>query len=251
MEKWIDAQFWNNSSFAALLTEPTTFVDENLAPLYGVAAPKPGEWRKVDLDPSQRAGLLTQAGLLASLAHETSEAPILRGVWVLRNLLCESIAPPPASVDTSAVETPTGTPKTMRERLAEAHLSSACTSCHSIIDGVGLGFQAYDGIGKWRATEAGMPVDASGKIVDGGDAKGAFVGAIELSQRLAKSAHAQACFTSKWYGYAVNRPASDGDACAVEDLSKAFVASGGDMKELLVSIIKSPAFRKHRAPEGK
>lgn len=252
MEKWVDGQFWEKGSFTSLLTEPTAYVDATIAPIFGVPAPAAGEWKKVDLDPSQRAGLLTQAGLMASLAHETSEAPVLRGVWVLRQVLCEPIAPPPPGVNTSVIEPMPGeAPKTMRDRLNETHVSASCKGCHTVIDDVGFGFQAYDGVGKWRAKEAGAPVNATGNVSGAGDADGAFDGAIQLSQRLAKSARVQGCFAGKWYGYALARSPQDGDACAVDDLGKAFAASGGDMKELLVSIVKSAAFRKHRAEEAK
>jgi hypothetical protein len=254
-EKFVDRVFWDmGGSLDALLTDSSTFVDANIAPIYGLPATSvkttATSMTLTDTNPAQRSGILTQAGLMAAFAHETTDSPVLRGVFVLDRLLCSAPPPPPPGVTGSITET-TGNvqPMTTRDRFALTHEAGECASCHHTIDGFGFGFGHYDAIGKWRDTENGFDINAKGWIVGTRDADGEFDGAVELGQRLAQSTQVSDCVASQWYRYSLGLGASDVNSCDVAPATKAFTASDGDMRELMIATVMSDAFR--RRPEVK
>ena len=244
-ERFVDRVFWDmDGSLEALLTDTSSYVDQNTAPLYGVR----GQFTSLtlmDTNAQQRSGILTQVGLLAAFAHETTDSPILRGVFVMDRLLCSPPAPPPPGVTGSIVENPstTGMKLTTRDRVAMTHESGECASCHHTIDGYGFGFSHYDAIGRWRDTENGLTVNAAGWIENTQDANGTFNGAVELGQRLAKSTQVSECASSQWYRYSLGLGAADVDSCNLAPIAKAFADSGGSLKELMINIATSEAFR--------
>jgi hypothetical protein len=254
-EKFVDRVFWDmGGSLNALLTDSSTFVDANIAPIYGLPATgaktSATSMTLTDTNPAQRSGILTQAGLMAAFAHETTDSPVLRGVFVLDRLLCSAPPPPPPGVTGSITET-TGSaqPMTTRDRFALTHEAGECASCHHTIDGFGFGFEHYDAIGKWRETENGFNINAKGWIVGTRDADGEFDGAVELGQRLAQSTQVSDCVASQWFRYSLGLGAADVNSCDVAPATKAFTANDGDMRELMIATVMSDAFR--RRPEVK
>ncbi len=247
-ERFVMNNFWDGGGrIDTLLSSPKAYVNDALAPVYGLPSPGSDELVLVDLDPAERAGLLTQAGLLASMAHEKFDAPILRGVFVLRHLLCAPPdAPPPNVPDIPPAEDGDG-PKTTRQRVEDVHVSSAaCKGCHEQIDGIGFAFDNYDAIGQYRTTENGLPVDSTGAITGMGDADGTFDGAVALSSQLAGSERVTQCAARHLFRYAYGRSETVGDQCAILD---AVTASGGDMKELVVELVLRDNFRYRPRPE--
>jgi hypothetical protein len=244
-ERFVDRVFWDmDGSLEALLTDTSSYVDQNTASLYGVR----GQFTSLtlmDTNAQQRSGILTQVGLLAAFAHETTDSPILRGVFVMDRLLCSPPAPPPPGVTGSIVENPstTGMTLTTRDRVALTHESGECASCHHTIDGYGFGFSHYDAVGRWRDTENGLAVNAAGWIENTRDADGTFNGAVELGQKLAKSAQVSECASSQWYRYSLGLGAADVNSCSLAPIAKAFADSDGSLKELMISIATSEAFR--------
>lgn len=228
---------------ATLLTSSESFVDGPLAELYGVSVPAdhdPAE--PVALDPSQRAGLLTQAAFLAAHAHNDSSGPVQRGVAVRRDMLCQPLPPPPNDVPDLP---PIDPDVTTRERF-EIHSSDpTCAACHAMIDGIGLAMENYDGIGAHRVQENGKPIDASGELL-GTDVDGTFDGAVALAAKLAESRDVHDCVTTQWFRFAFGRGESSLDACTIDALRADFAASDGDVRELMLAIVVSDAFRKHR-----
>jgi hypothetical protein len=180
----------DNGSLADLMQARHTFVDEALADHYGLA-----ETGEVPLDGERYGGLLTQGSLLTTYALPTGSSPIHRGVLVRERLLCEELPPPPSNLDTSppAVDPNAST----RERYTEHSANPQCASCHEKIDPIGFGFEHYDGLGRWRATEEQHPIDASGDV-DGQD----FDGVAELSQLLLEDTRFRSCFATTWERYA-------------------------------------------------
>jgi hypothetical protein len=243
LEKFVDYVFWGAGTVSALLTDNTAFVDDNLIPVYGLTMPATGQWQTVKLDSKSRGGLLTQAGLLAELARSTTESPTLRGAFLMDKLLCMPVPAPPAGVSTVLPAAPAGQARTLRERLEQTHTQPTCAACHRAIDGLGYGFQAYDALGQFRTTEAGRPVDARGEIVGTRDADGPFNGALELSQRLAGSQQVRQCVATHWMRYALAGATNGAEACAANALGQTLGGVGGNMRELLVGIVKSAAFR--------
>jgi len=229
-----------------LLTAPYTFMSPELAPLYGVAAPATPGFTRVDLDPTQRAGLLTHVGILASLAKSNQTDPIHRGKFIRERLLCETVPAPPANANiTPPVVTPDAT---TRERFNQHRANPACAGCHVLMDDIGLGFEHYDALGQWRDTDNGLPIDATGNIV-GSDVEGPFDGAIDLAQKLAGSQQVRDCLAQTWYRFALGRSATEADAPHLAVLSGKFSESAFKMSELLVSVTQTRSFRLQLVPD--
>jgi hypothetical protein len=232
---------------STLYTASFTFLDGPLFSLYGTAQPAgfvPGS--QVMLPAGQRSGILTHASILASHAHRNQTSPVHRGIVVRENMLCQPLDPPPLDVNVTPPEPTPAT--TTRERFANHEADPMCAGCHVMIDPLGLAFEHYDAIGAYRTTDGPSPVDASGEIIDGGDdLAGPFVGALELGQKLAQSPTAQSCLANQWFRFALDRIESVDDACSIQSIHDGFRASGGNVRQLLVSIAKSEAFRNVRA----
>ena len=225
-----------DGTLADLLLDRSTRVDDHLSVVYDLPV-------GTDTLPSaERAGVLTRAGWLAAHAHMVSPSPVKRGVWVLDRLLCAPPGAPPSDVDTS-IEPFAGTGITNRDRYAAHTSDPACASCHTAIDGIGFGFEGYDAMGAYRTTDNGFPVDASGSFQLGELAGTPFVGAVELSELLASSAEAQACYVRQWYRYGIGRTEVVDDGPTLAVIEDAFVASGGDLRAGLLAIARSDAFR--------
>ena len=243
MDRFIEhVWFDSDGTLEELLTSPVSFVDATLAAFYDVEGPSHDGFAEVTLDPATRAGLLTRPGLLAVLANPDQSSPIRRGVFVRERLFCDALPPPP---DDLAIIPPDPDPNaTTRERFAEHTANEACVSCHQLIDPVGFGFERYDGIGRYRSTENGLPIDASGELVAVDEAiAGPFDGAVELSQKLAGSVQVKYCVATQWFRFAAGRLERSADSCSLDDVRARFSAGGGDLKELLVAIAASDAFR--------
>lgn len=246
--RYVDHLFWEKRSLGAWFTDDHAFVNDALAPLYGVASPG-AELALVQVSSAQRAGILTQAGLLAGFAHETSGAPVLRGVFVLSRLLCSEPAPPPPNIPALTDPKPTDAPKTTRQHLEETHSGPACIGCHETIDGMGFGFEHYDAVGAYREQDNGLPVDATGVLKHTVDADGPFNGAVELGKKLGQSVQVQACVTKQWARYALGATLDDIDDCAIKQAIEQLQASGGDLQELLPALLASDAFRRRTVIE--
>lgn len=225
-----------------LLTASWSMLDGPLFALYGVDPRDPNE--PVALDPTQRAGILTQAGVLAAHAHRNQSSPVHRGILVRENFLCQPLPPPPPNVNNTPPEPTPG--QTTRQRFAAHRDREECANCHRLIDGIGLGFEHYDAIGAYRTTDADLPVDATGDIVGAGEIDGAFDGAIELAGMLAESDMVRQCVGRQWFRFALGRMESNDDECTRRSIQEAFDASDGDLRELMIAIATSDAFRNTR-----
>jgi hypothetical protein len=238
---FLDHAYFEAGRLEALFSSPTVFVNERLAPLYGLLTATSG-FNAVDLS-GTRAGLLTQPALLTLLSHPDQSSPIRRGVFVRERILCEELPPPPPNVNNSP---PAPAPDaTTRERFEQHTKLAECANCHRLIDPIGFGFENYDHLGRYRAEEGGIAIDASGEIIESEelDLNGSFVGALELADRLSKSPQVQTCLARQWYAYAVGRVPSKVDDCSLAQLRTAFAASDGDLRELLVAVTQTDGFR--------
>lgn len=230
-----------------LFTAPFSFIDAPLAKLYGVTLPAGHDATKpYSLDPAERAGILTQAGVLAVHSHADQASPIRRGKLVRENLFCQPLSPPPPDADITPPE-PDPDAST-RERFEQHRTDPKCAGCHSLIDPLGFGFENYDGIGAFRSMEAGKPINASGEI-KGTDVDGTFVGATELSRKLAASPLVRACLSQHWFNYALGRTKGDADACSMKVVAEAFSKSN-DIRDLLLTLVTTDAFRYGRFDKG-
>ncbi len=249
VDRFVDYAFWSDGKLATLLTDNHAHVNGQLAAIYGVPAPAAGTtgFALVETPPGQRAGILTQAGIMAALAKTITDSPVHRGVFVLDHLLCTQIPDPPADIP-PLPEPRVGEPaRTTRQRVEQSHSNPTCAACHKMIDGIGFGFENYDAIGRYRTKENGIAVDSSGEFV-GTDIDGRFDGAVDMGRKLAKSGQVMDCVAKQWFRYGFGRVEAPADACALSPIQDGFRASGGDMKGLLLTMVKSDAFRYRSQP---
>lgn len=231
--------FDGTATFSELMTSNQTMVNRPLAELYGVSGVTGDDFVPATFDSSERGGLFTLAAFLANTGGPVGSAPPRRGKFVYTRLLCKELPPPPQLPPGPAAEAGL----TTRQRF-ERHSADPCaTSCHSLIDDLGFAFEHYDGIGGYRETDMDMPVDAGGSVVLSDANEVQFADANELSRLLAADATAQKCFTTQWLRYALHRREEDGDHASLDAANAAFSESGGDIRELIVALVKSPTFR--------
>ncbi|HEX5659102.1 MAG TPA: DUF1592 domain-containing protein [Polyangiales bacterium] len=243
-----DLTLTSNGSFAQLFRADYVWANSQLAQFYGLSGGS-NEFTKLPVTAaSERGGLLGLGAVLTAHAHSNESSPVKRGKFVRDRLLCQDLPPPPANLDT----TPPGLDPTLttRARFAKHTSDAACASCHQFIDGVGFGFEGFDGIGAKRSTENDLPVDESGTLV-GVEALSdktsvPFDGVQELSDLLADSQSAQSCFALQYYRFAHGYEETKEDACSLSKLREKFEDSKLTLKELLVNLALLDSFSKRR-----
>ena len=221
-----------------ILTAQKTFVDRRLAALYNIAAPSAEGFGEVTLsETTNRRGLLMQASILNLNAHATSTSATLRGIFIRKNLLCQMIPAPPANVDTSIPEADAESP-TLRERL-QSHLEDpSCATCHEITDLVGLGFENFDGIGRWRNTENNATIDPSGSIDNI-----SFLDAWELAGVVKEHNNFGPCISEKLYQYALGHQTTDQEEEFVDWMATYLAASDWSLQDLIRQLALSENFK--------
>jgi hypothetical protein len=182
------------------------------------------------------------AAPLAVHASPNQSNPVLRGKWVRESLLCQELPPPPPNVNTSL---PPVDPKvTTRERFRQHRQDAACRGCHELLDPVGLAFENYDLVGRWRTMDGVNPVDATGEIVGGeGALAGPFSGALALGAKLVPSEALRQCVSRQWMTFALGRALVPEDDCSRDRAAAALAGPGGNVRELVVAVARSDAFR--------
>jgi hypothetical protein len=238
---FVDWVMWQSDArLPTLLTSSVSFVNQELAQVYGVQGITGTALQQTTLDPTQRAGLLTELSLMALLGKPDRSSPVLRGKFVREHLLCQPIAPPPQNI---VITPPPVTPGvSTREAFAMHDKVEPCKSCHILMDPIGFGFENYDGVGKWRTVDQGQPVDSSGSLT-GSDVDGNFMGAVDLAHKLGQSQEVADCMATEWFRYALGRGDTPDDACSMQALKAAFTAKNFDIRELLVALTQTDAFR--------
>lgn len=226
-----------------LMTASHAFAAADVARHYGLAA-RPQAVSRVELDPGRFAGLLTRAGLNAFLAKKSISAPVVRGKFVRTQILCQEPPPPPADVVVSFVDVAPGL--STRETLQQTTAAPVCAGCHRLLNPIGFGLENYDALGRWRDVDGGKPVDATGAVVAADpfvtDVDGPFDGPIELSRKLGDSSVAAGCFGNNWFRYVFGRDEEDDDACTLEQVRGRGVATGQELREIMLALVESPSF---------
>lgn len=234
-----DVIFAREASVLELFVADYTFVNDELASHYGVAAPGPGQWHQVELPPAeQRAGILTHAGWLAMQSHTDVNSPTRRGLFVLEHLLCTHFPPPPPRVNPEPVIPDPD--QTLREKLQQLTQGSDCQTCHAVIDPVGFAFEHYDPIGVYRTLENGKPIDATGEA----PSLGGFDGAAELLDAVVADPRLSACLVEKTFTQGLGFVPETEVRQTLAEVDAIFVASDYDLKQMLVELVASPVFRK-------
>jgi hypothetical protein len=235
----------DDARLETLLTANYSFLNGPLAKLYG-ATGAPGDeatYKQVALDPAQRAGVMTQGAMLAAFARPDESSPVKRGKWVRTRMLCQDLPDPPANVPQLPA---LAAGVSNRERFAMHTNNPACSGCHQLIDGLGFGLEHYDSLGAYRTMNQGVPVDASGEVSHTTDIDQAYSGGPELANLLASSEEVRNCVPTQAVRYAWGRRETSEDACSVAAVQKAFAASNGDLRELMVALTQTDTFINYR-----
>lgn len=238
---FVDHVLWNGDARAdSLLVSDEIMLNDATAAWYGLAGAYTGGFEAAPAT-DERFGLLSQAGVLAQFSNTDRTSPTRRGRFVRDQLLCQSPPPPPG--DVPPLPTEFDADATVRERLAE-HLSNpACAGCHQQIDPIGFGLEGYDLAGRSRTEENGTAIDVSGELLGADVEPATFSGARELSERLVASPVYEACVATQVFEFAVGRPPMAADDCTLESLATVMQDNDGDMRELVIAIATSRAFR--------
>jgi hypothetical protein len=234
--------FGGDGRLSTLLGAPYSFVNQTLGNLYGMPV-SGAALMKTNLPAGQRAGFLTQGAFLALTGNADGSNPVRRGKFVYEKMLCHELPPPPANVPNPK---PASAGGTTRMRFAE-HSQNACAKgCHQVMDPIGFAFENYDGVGKYRTTDNGMPVDATGSITLDGQPR-SFKDAIELIGFLAQSPEVRRCFAGEWSRFALSRKDTDADAASLQAVAAAFSADTATVQDLLAAVATMRSFR-YRSP---
>jgi hypothetical protein len=227
-----------------LLRADYTYLNERLARHYEIPHVIGSRFRRVQLDDdSHRGGLLRQGSILTVTSYATRTSPVLRGKWILDNLLGTPPPPPPENVPALEDNTVSAA-LPVRERLAQHRADASCAVCHDLIDPVGLSLENFDAVGRWREMEAGQPVDASGGLPDGSR----FDGVEGLEEGLlARPELFVGTLAERLLTYALGRGLTTQDAPAIRRIVRDARRDDFRFSSLIVGIVMSPPFRMRTA----
>jgi hypothetical protein len=239
-ELFFESILREDRSLLDLLTANYTFVNERLARHYGIPHVYGSRFRRVTLDEdSERGGLLRQGSILTVTSYATRTSPVLRGKWVLDNLL--GVPPPPPLPDVPALKDNTVDGNlSVRKRLAEHRSNPTCAGCHNLMDPVGLSLEKFDAIGRRRSAEAGLTIDASGGLPDG--SRFSDVEGLETALRRRPELFVGA-FAEKLLTYASGRGVEHYDAPAIRTIVRDARPKQFRMSAIILGIVKSQPFQ--------
>jgi hypothetical protein len=223
-----------------LLTADYTFVNERLARHYGIPGIYGSQFRRIVLTDDVRKGLLGKGSLLAVTSHATRTSPVLRGKWVLENVLGTPPAPPPPDVPTLKEQEPGAATKTMRQQMVEHRANPTCASCHKVMDPIGFALENFDAVGAWRTRDAGAPIDASGELADGASVDGV----VALRQALVSHPDVfVGTLTEKLLTYALGRGLDFSDMPAVRAIVVSASRDDYRFSSIVLGIVNSTPFQ--------
>ena len=242
-ELLFDAIVREDRSLIELLNADYTFVDERLARHYGIPNIRGSHFRKITLDPSSpRRGLLGHGSMLTVTSTATRTSPVMRGKWILENLLGAPPPQPPANVETNLGEgEEIAKTTTLRQRLEQHRANPVCASCHRIMDPLGFALENYDLIGAWREKDGPAAIDSTGRLADGTP----LSGPVDLRQAvLGRSEAFVTTATEKLFVYALGRPVHYYDMPTVRSVVRRAAKEGNRFSAFLLGIVESDAFQK-------
>ena len=243
-ELFFESILREDRSVLDLLRANYTFVNERLAKHYGIPHVYGSRFRRVTLDEdSKRGGLLRHGSILTVTSYATRTSPVIRGKWILDNIL--GLPPPPPLPDVPALKDNTVDGNlSVRKRLAEHRTNPACASCHNLMDPVGLSLEKFDAIGRWRTAEEGTPIDASGGLPDGSEFKDVH----GLEQALLNRPEIfVGTFAEKLLTYALGRGVEHYDAPAIRRIVREARAKDFRVSSLMLGIATSAPFQMRRS----
>jgi hypothetical protein len=242
IESFIASIFLEGRSVTELLTANHTFLNERLARHYGVTSVYGPQFRRVELQNPERAGLLGKAAVQLRTSYGDRTSPVLRGAWVLERLMGTPPAPPPPGVETDLSTREGEKPKTLRAKLEQHRVNATCNQCHGVIDPIGLALENFDAIGRWRDIDrlAQEPIDANTVLPGGGKVNGP----VQLRQELfGRSNLFIRALTEKLMMYALGRELEYFDMPQVRAVIAQAAKDDYRLPALVLGIVNSEAFR--------
>ncbi len=236
-ELFIKDVFTGDRGYKQLLTSNQTFVNADLAEIYGLSGSYDSQFELATLDANRRAGIFTQVGFLAVNATSADPDPIHRGAFLAKRIACIPIAAPPINIP----PLPPANGKTNRETVASHTEVEGCVHCHgTMINPYGFPFENYDLFGRWRDSDNGQPIDStSSPPIDGQPTP--VVDAVDLIGKLAESESVHECYAKHWVEYGFGRNKKDEDAELIETLG-ALSREGGSVKDVIAKLVTNRAF---------
>jgi hypothetical protein len=238
---FVDSLFREDRSVLDLLRAKHTFVNETLAWRYGIEGVRGNHFRRVELDDPARWGLLGKGAVLLASSYPNRTSPVLRGEYVMRNLIGVPPAPPPPEVETDLDSVAAQESLTVRERLAIHRENPSCNGCHGVMDPLGFALENFDVDGTWRTVDlaSGRPIDASGLLPDGSE----IAGPNELREALlARPEQFVQTFVEKLLAYALGRPTEWYDMPAVREIVRRSAADDHRFSAVVLGIVQSAPF---------
>lgn len=239
-ELFFESMLLEDRSVLDLLKADYTYLNERLARHYGIPGIVGSHFRKVALTPeTRRGGLLRQGSVLSVTSYATRTSPVIRGHWILGNLLGTPPPPPPPNVPALKEKT-ISSRLSVRERLAEHRANPGCASCHDVMDPVGFALENFDAVGRWREYEDGRPVDASGGLPDGSQ----FTGVDALEEGLLRRPELfVGTFAEKLLTFALGRGMEPYDAPAIRGIIKQAERDDFSFSSVIIAIVNSTPFQ--------
>ena len=243
-ELFVESQIREDRSVVELLTADYTFVNERLARHYGMPGVYGSRFRRVPLGGGARRGLLGHGSILTVTSLATRTSPVVRGKWVLENILGTPPPPPPPDVPDLPEREAGEAPRSMRARLEAHRANPVCSACHARMDPLGFALEHFDAVGKWRAAEGGVAVDASGALPDGTT----FDGLPGLGDvLLARQDEFVTTVAEKLLTYALGRGIEHYDRPALRAIVRDAAADGYRWSSLVLGVARSLPFQLRRA----
>ncbi|HEY2016787.1 MAG TPA: DUF1592 domain-containing protein [Bryobacteraceae bacterium] len=239
---FFDYVFRENRPLSDFLDARYTFLNERLATFYGIPNVKGPDFRRVELATDQRGGILAQASVLTVSSYPTRTSVVIRGKYILGNILGAPPPPPPADVPLLN-EDAVGTSASLRQQMETHRANAVCASCHSKMDVLGFGLENYDGIGKWRTMDGKFPVDSSGTMPNGKSFSNPAQMRAVLAQQLPEFAR---CMVEKMLTYSLGRGLGPNDRRTMDEITRTWAASGYPFQSLIYEIVGSLPFQSRR-----
>ena len=244
-EMLVESVLREDRSVLDLLRADYTYLNERLARHYGVPHVYGSRFRRVEFDEGgTRGGLLRQGSILLATSYATRTSPVIRGKWVLDNILGVPPPPPPPDVPELAETGTAARARSMKERMSAHRESPACASCHKLMDPVGFALENYDAVGRWREADEGMPIDATATLFDGTDVDG--VDALEAAL-LRRPELFVGTVTEKLLTFAIGRGVTHTDAPAVRAILRAAGEDDYRFSSLVLGVVESMPFQLRKA----
>ena len=241
---FLRSQFKEDRGVLDILGADYTFLNERLAKHYGIEGIYGERFRRVQLDRSQRSGIMGHASLLTVTAYPNRTSPVLRGKWLLDNVLGMPPPPPPPDIPALEDNRADGEILSMRQRMEEHRRNPACTVCHKVMDPPGFALENFDAIGRWRdLSAAGAAIDTEGTLADGT----AVTGPASLNEALLKFEVSIArTVTEKLLGYATGRTIEYYDQPTIRRITDAAKTNGYSWSSLILGVVQSAPFQMRR-----